>query len=377
MLHLTRTLVISILVSLFIMSCGGGGDDGGGSTPTGPTMIQMGGARQGVPLNLTTAVTTLAGSPGVGGSNDGTGSAARFAFPQGVATDGVNLYVMDSGNTIRRVVVATGAVTTLAGGTDGPADGTGTAAQFNSADDVTTDGTNLYVADTTNHAIRRIVIATGVVTTLAGTAGSLGSANGTGPDARFNSPEGITTDGTYLFVSDTYNHTIRRIVIATGVVTTFAGTVGVSGSANGVGNLAQFNLPTNITTDGTSLYVADTANQTIRRIVIATGEVTTIAGTAGAVGSANATGSAARFSYPEGITTDGTNLYVADTGNHTIRRIVIATGEVTTLGGTAATFGSANGTGAAARFYYPEGITTDGQRLFITDTQNHTLRAMQ
>lgn len=343
-------------------------------------MIQMGGARQGVPLNLTTAVTTLAGSPGVGGSNDGTGSAARFAFPRGITTDGTNLYIADdNGNAIRRIVIATGVVSSLAGtpGTLGSADGTGDAAQFESPGGITTDGANLYVADTNNHTIRQIVIATGVVTTLAGTARSSGSADGTGGDARFNFPLGITTDGTSLYVADTSNHTIRRIVIATGIVTTLAGTAGSPGWTDVPGAEARFNFPQGITTDGTNLYVAETANHTIRRVVIATGEVTTLAGSAGAIGSTNGTGSLARFQSPGSVTTDGTNLYVADTGNHTIRRIVIATGEVTTLGGTAGTFGSTNGTGADARFYYPEGITTDGYRLFIADRDNHTVRAMQ
>jgi len=144
-----------------------------------------------------------------------------------------------------------------------------------------------------------------VVTTLAGT-GSSGSANGTGTSASFNNPYGITTDGTNLYVADYSNHLIRKIVISTGAVTTLAGT-GSSGSANGTGTSASFQSPEGITTDGTNLYVADTENYEIRHINISTGVVTTVAGT-GSSGSANGTGTSASFNYPHGITTDGTNL---------------------------------------------------------------------
>jgi len=185
---------------------------------------------------------------------------------------------------------------------------------------ITTDGTNLYVADFYNYLIRKIVISTGVVTTVAGT-GSGGASNGTGTSASFNYPSGITTDGTNLYVADYCNHLIRKIVISTGVVTTLAGT-GSSGSANGTGTSASFNRPRGITTDGTNLYVADFNNHLIRKIVISTGAVTTLAGT-GSSGSANGTGTSASFYNPRGITTDGTNLYVADTSNHLIRKIVL------------------------------------------------------
>jgi len=325
----------------------------------------------------TGAVTTLAGTAGSTGSTDGTGTAARFNDPYGITTDGTNLYVADTGNsTIRQIVIATGAVTTLAGtaGSTGSTDGTGTAARFYYPEGITTDGTNLYVADTGNSTIRQIVIATGAVTTLAGTAGSTGSTDGTGSAARFNTPEGITTDGTNLYVADTYNYTIRKIVIATGAVTTLAGTAGVYGSTDGTGSAARFYYPFGITTDGTNLYVADTYNDTIRQIVIATGAVTTLAGTAGSTGSTDGTGTAARFNTPKGITTDGTNLYVADTFNDTIRQIVIATGVVTTLAGTAEISGSTDGTGSAARFLNPWGITTDGTNLYVADTGNSTIR---
>jgi hypothetical protein len=118
-----------------------------------------------------------------------------------------------------------------------------------------------------NNTIRKIVISTGAVTTLAGgSASTPGSADGTGRAARFYSPWGITTDGTNLFVTDDRNYTIRKIVIATGAVTTLVGSAGTPGSADGTGSAARFNFPTGITTDGINLFVADNGNNTIREI---------------------------------------------------------------------------------------------------------------
>ena len=162
-------------------------------------------------------VTTLAGSPSgsaSSGSTNATGTAARFKYPQGITTDGTNLYVADHGNhMIRKIVIATGAVTTLAGSSSGYTDATGTSARFKNPRAITTDGTNLYVADLENHMIRKIVISTGAVTTLAGSTSS-GSTDATGTSARFNYPQAIITDGTNLYVADTDNHLIRKIVIA-------------------------------------------------------------------------------------------------------------------------------------------------------------------
>ena len=263
------------------------------------------------------------------------------------------------------------AVTTLAGsGDNGSTNGTGTAASFYSPYSMTNDGTNLYVADYSNHLIRKIVISTGVVTTLAGS-GDNGSTNGTGTAASFYGPFGMTTDGTNLYVTEDKNHMIRKIVISTGVVTTVAGS-GDNGSANGTGTAASFYGPNGITNDGTNLYVAEYNNHMIRKIVISTGVVTTLAGSTTS-GAANGTGTAASFNNPVGITTDGTHLYIGDFRNHMIRKIVISTGVVTTVAGSTDN-GSSNGTGTAASFYAPLGMTTDGTSLFVGDSGNHSIR---
>ncbi len=362
------------IVALLVCACGGGNEqDGQSATPT-----LMGGSMQGVPLSLMGTTSTFAGVSVVG-SQDGAGPDARFFRPGGIATDGTNLYVSDTENhAIRKVVIATGAVTTLAGLPElsGTADGTASAARFNRPEGIATDGTSLYVADSLNSTIRKVVIATGEVTTLAGTAGANGYADGAGAAARFFRPHGITTDGTNLYVADLGSHTIRKVVIATTEVTTLAGSWGGAGYADGTGAAAEFLGPEGIATDGTNLYVAESMNDTIRKIVIATAEVTTLAGAERQFGYADGTGAAARFSSPCGISTDNTNLYVADSRNHTIRKVVIATTEVTTLAGTAPWYGRADGTGAAARFDHPFDVTTDGTNVYVADGYNNAVRTV-
>ena len=155
------------------------------------------------------------------------------------------------------------------------------------------------------------------MTTLAGSSsGSTDTADGT---PSFKKPRGITTDGTNLYVADRDNQRIRKIVISTGVVTTLAGSVTRVLRSHHRYFSRVLILLRGITTDGTNLYVSDTNNHKIRKIVISTGVVTTLAG--GTRAFTDATGTSARFNFPQGITTDGTNLYVSDTYNHRIRKI--------------------------------------------------------
>ena len=365
--------LVGLLCSLLVFA--GCGDDN-----NLPARYLQGGSIQGIPASITGAVTTLAGTAGVVGSVDATGAAASFNGPFGITTDGANLYVADELNfTIRKIVIATGVVTTLAGTATvtGSTDGTGAAARFGSLGAITTDGTNLYVADFSNQTIRKIVIATGAVTTLAGTAGVTGFADGTGAAASFNGPAGITTDGANLYVGEQGNSTIRKIVIATGVVTTLAGTATLTGSTDGTGAAARFDGPDAITTDGINLYVAEYINNTIRKIVIATGAVTTLAGTASVIGSVDGTGAAASFNSPLGITTDGTYLYVTEQTGNVVRKVVTATGVVTTIAGAATIAGSVDGSDGGARFSRPVGITTDGANLYVDDFTNDTIRKIK
>ncbi len=326
------------------------------------------------PLYLSTVV----GQAGSSGSADGTGSAARFNDPSDVAADGAgNVYVADTNNHTIRKITSAGVVTTLAGlaGTSGSADGNGSAARFNSPTGLTVDGSgNIYVADTSNHTIRKVTSG-GVVTTVAGLAGASGSADGNGGNARFNYPSDVTVDGAgNLYVADTNNFTIRKITTA-GAVSTGAGLAGVSGISDGTGNAARFSSPEGVTVDGSgNLYVADTDNHTIRRITSA-GAVTTLAGLAGTSGGGDGGGSVARFQYPSDLTVDSAgNLFVADTDNHTIRKITPA-GLVGTVAGLAGSSGSVDGVGSVARMFYPTGVAVDGSgNVYVADTSNHTIR---
>lgn len=331
----------------------------------------------------TATVSTIAGTAGISGSADGTGAAARFKQPSGVAADGAgNLYVTDSFyHTIRKVVLATGVVSTIAGltGACGSADGTGAAARFCQPSGVAADGAgNLYIADTSNSTIRMMVLTTGAVSTIAGTPFMSGSANGTGAAARFNTPSGVAADGAgNLYIADTGNNTIRKVVLANSVVSTIAGTAGMLGSADGTAAAARFNQPYGVAVDGTgNLYVGDLLNYTIRKMVLATGSVSTIAGTAGMLGSADGTGPAARFGGPTGVAMDtGGNLYVSEPSNYAIRKVVLADGAVSTIVGTASMPGSADGSGTAARFNRPAGVAADeAGNLYVCDANNDTIR---
>lgn len=339
-----RTFSCVLMSAALLFGLCGCGDD----NDDAPSRTLKGGAIQGVPLNLTKSVSTLAGTAGTYGHLDGTGAAASFSEPYGITTDGTNLYITEKSSSwdgvqshfyVSKIVIATGVVTTLVKADYGA---TGLAEPVG----LTTDGTHLYVCDSENDAIKKIALSDGTMTLLAG--GTVGFADGTGAAAQFNDPYGVTVVGDHLYVADRRNNTIRKIEKTTGVVTTIAGQAGVAGFANNaVGTSATFDHPMSITTDGTNLYIGDWNNFAIRKIVLATGAVTTLAGT-GTVGAVNAIGTAASFYGPRGLTTDGTSLYVADfymqhsgislpgeppEGSSLIRKINLATADVTTIAG--------------------------------------------
>jgi hypothetical protein len=323
-------------------------------------------------------VSTVAGSVGLAGSTDGTNNIAQFNNPAGVAVDGTgNIYVADTGNNTIRKVTTGGVVTTVAGsaGPAGSADGTNSTARFNNPKGLAVDGQgNLYVADSGNNTIRKVT-GDGVVTTVAGSAGLAGSADGTNNNARFNNPSGVVVDSAYnVFVADSGNNTIRQITSA-GAVTTVAGSAGQSGSSDGTNSTARFAFPFGVTLDNSNnLYVTDTANSTIRKVSPG-GGVSTLAGSAGLIGGSDGTGNAARFFAPGGLAADSVgNVYVADTGNCTVRKVT-GVGVVTTLAGSAGQSGSADDNRAAARYFLPNGVAVDGAgNVYVADTGNSTIR---
>lgn len=321
--------VLSVL-SLVLLGCGGGGgsSSSSGSSPTPTWQLSL-----------------LAGSTSGAGNLDGMGSVASFTHPGGVAKDAQgNFYVTDSDNcTIRKMVQngSTWMVSTFAGlsGACGYADGTGSGARFMQPTGIAIDSNGvLYVVDDAGTVIRKIT-AQGVVSTWAGQAGVTGSANGTGAQATFNGAQSLAVDTSTdtvsknvrndIYVADTGNNEIRKIT-STGAVSTFAGQT-TAGSTDSKDGSPSFNAPKGIAVDASSnIYVADTSNHTIR-LITPSGTVSTLAGTKGKTGAADQVGTSASFNLPTGLafyantsgSTTITYLYVADTGNDLIRQICV------------------------------------------------------
>ncbi|MEJ7931757.1 hypothetical protein WG922_17420 [Ramlibacter sp. AN1015] len=360
-------------------------------------------------ISPTGGVTVIAGSR-VPGSSDGDGLTASFRGPFGVAVDGAgNVYVADTGNHLIRRISPDGSVRTLAGtGLAMARDGTGTSAGFSQPEGIAVDGSgNVYVSDTGNNQIRKVTPA-GVVTTLAGNFAVRGSADGSGISASFSNPKGLAVDASgNVYVADTNNQSIRKIT-PLGVVTTLATGLGdvanvavdnrtghfyvslmrgsllrlafpgpmttAVGAPDIVRQLPVFNSawqtaskPFGIAVDGNGrLYVSDTWNNRVQSIDTGTGSTNVLAG-APSYGSIDASGAAARFNRPRGVVSDSSgNLYVADTGNCSIRKISVS-GVVTTFAGSTAC-GLVDGQGTSARFVEPWGMTIDGSdNLYLTD----------
>ncbi len=271
-------------------------------------------------------------------------------------------------------------LTVLAGTLTGPVghtDATGTAASFNNPQGVVVDNNgNIYMADTLNDTLRRVSLM-GVVTTWAGTTAQPGSANATGTASSFNVPHGLAIDQAgNIYVADTGNNLVRE-VSPMGTVTTLAGS-GVIGSNNGTGTAASFNGPLGVAVDyAGNVYVTDSLNNTIRKIT-QQGVVTTLAGTPGVTGSADGSGAAAAFNGPEGIAVDTSgNLYVADTGNHALRKITSA-GTVSTLAGSMLLPGTLDGSTSVAEFSQPTAVAVNvAGGVYVLDKSVHTLRMIQ
>lgn len=283
----------------------------------------------------------------------------------GIATDGTYLYVYDRDNRrLRTIDIATQQSATVAGnGSIGDADGVGTSATLTNFLFITYGGDGyVYMTDNARNTIRRFNTSTYEVATIAGLPGVSGSADGIGAAALFNAPLGITTDGRgYLYIADSGNNTIRKMNLVTGQVTTIAGQVGVAGTVNGTGSAARFEILMGMTTDGTRLYILQGwGKNCIRTLNLATLEVTTLAGDPAVPGTLDGTGTGAHFDNLYNVACDGPNLYTVDWDCGQVRKVVIATGEVTSLG-----FGVGNNTG----------ICYDGSRLYITAPNYNQINA--
>jgi sugar lactone lactonase YvrE len=323
-------------------------------------------------------VTLFAGSPDEAGSIDGPRLSARFSSPRGLVFDAAgNLYVADSHNGLIRRIDPSGAVTTLAGNAQDRSylDGVGLSARLLTPVGLALVGNHwLAVTDISAHTVRVLDLMSMALTTIAGSLGNNGSADGAGTAARFDSPYGISSNlaGDFL-VSDSGNSTVRRVTLA-GTVTTLAGQPVPSGHIDGTGPAARFQGAHPLVSDPAgNIYVADATSATIRKITPA-GVVTTLAGSPGQIGLVDGAGGAARFNFPRGLAIDSAgNIIVADTGNDAIRRVT-PDGIVSTVSGLAGR-GHVDGPAAMARFYEPVAIAIDPSgNIFIADQQNCLIR---
>jgi streptogramin lyase len=350
------------------------------------------------PVTLTVSVNnstpvylgTLAGMALTSGNEDGANTNALFNHPCGIAVDShTNIYVADMYNDVIRKVSLSGTnwvVATIAGlaGNSGSADGTGTNSRLNAPYGIVVgiDG-NVYVSDTYNQTIRQLTPSgtNWVVSTIAGLVGTKNTNDGS--SARFNLPIGLAADKTgCLYVADEGNSSIRKMTFngAYWTVSTLAG--GSFGSNDGTNRTAQFGKPYGITVNasGTVVSVADSYFNTIRQLTSSGTNwlATTIAGKSSISGSTDGIGSTARFNNPAGIAVgaDG-NLYVADCGNNTIRRLtpVGTNWNVFTIAGLAGSSGSVDGIGSNVRLNGPFGIAVDNStNLYVSDSINNTIR---
>jgi sugar lactone lactonase YvrE len=290
-----------------------------------------------------------------------------FGLSRGITTADGNIYYFSDyqNHIVRQFNLSTGSITTVAGspGVFGTTNGTGTAASFNRPEDLVIIGNTLYIADTGNHVVRAMDLTSRAVTTYAGvmsTAGTTDAANRAVINLR--SPSRLATDGTDLYILDTSNHRVMHVNITTGHTQTIAGSaVGAAGPTDAVGTAARFNAPRGIAFDPTNtyLYISDSGNHTIRRIAMAGKAVVTIAGSAGTQGNTLGDGlTAAKFYSPQGLSCDSNYLYIADTSNSSIKKYNTTTGEVSLLAGgaSAPSWDIFTGKGTGAYVGYPTAL---------------------
>lgn len=336
-------------------------------------------------------VTTLAGGNYAGtsarGSTDATGLDALFYSPESADVDSSgNIYIADKINNEIRKITPSGVVTTVAGAamSAGFVDATGSSARFNHPQNVAVDTSgNLYVLDQANNAVRKIVLSSGAVSTFAGSnSGASGYVDSTGTSARFSGPTGLALDssGTYLYVLDGWANAcrLRKIVVATQTVSTLAG--GACGFVDGTGAAAKLGASRGIAVDGSgNIWVADGDNCAVREVTPA-GVVSTVAGgpSGGSknCGVADGNGNSARFSNVFDIAYDPSsgNMFVADTTGQTIRKIT-SSGAVTTIAGVPLSLGYNDGTASQAVFSDPHGLAIDSSGvIYVMDTDNGDIR---
>jgi len=289
----------------------------------------------------------------------------RLDFPAGLGTDSRTVWVANSrNNTVTAIDIASHSISLVAGETfkEGSNDGTGPSARFKSPDGLVLVGRNLYVADTNNSDIRKINLDTKVVSTAAGIANIPGTDDGPAGSAHFNLPTQLASDSNAIFITDSGNSTIRRLSLGDNTVKTIGGQAQQTGNDDGPASKSTYSGPRGVATDGKFIYVADTGNDIIRKIDLSTLETKTIAGT-GEEGLNNGPGDKATFNNPGAMCLNGTSLYVMDADNHAIRKIDTSSNEVSTV--------------ALANGHIGSGctVTADGHTLYYSDTTENSVQA--
>ena len=338
----------------------------------------------------TGTITTVAGNGTAGYNGDGPATGARLYFPTGVAVDSLgNLYIADqSNNLVRKVTPATGIISTVAGtgvggflGEGGPA----TEARLNTPTGVAVDAAgNLLIVDQYNHRVRKLTVATGIISTVAGSGiGDFQGDTGLATAAALQFPTGVAVDSAgAMYIADYYNHRVRKVAAPTVrplLMTTLAGTGTAGYNGDGAAIDARVYFPTGVAVDyAGNVYIADQSNDRVRKINTATGVISTFAGTGiGGYLGEGGPATAARVNNPTGVAVDGAgNVYIADQYNHRVRKVTVSTGVITTIAGTGAAGYLGDGVAApTAALNYPTAIAVDSAgNVYIADQNNHRIR---
>ena len=311
--------------------------------------------------------------------NGGAAISAELDGPTRVAVDSArNFYIADTGNhVIRMVTFSTGIISVIAGTQTAGYSGDGgaaTSAELDLPHGIAVDSSgNLFFADTGNNVVREVIASTSLIATVAGT-GAPGYSGDRGPatQATLLGPEGVALDSSgALYIADTGNNRIRRVDPATGTITTVAGTGAIgAGGDGGPATAAQLFSPQDVAVDASgNLYIADSGNSSVRKVASSSGNISTLAGHQTYIGH--------DLAAPTGLALDAFgNLYIADTGNNVVRRLGLSNGAIATVAGTGFNgYSGDNGPATAANIASPQGVAVNSIGvLFVADTGNNLIR---